>query len=501
MQTQVVVLGGGATGAGVLRDLALRGISAILIDRDGLGNGTSGRCHGLLHSGARYVVKDNHAAQECIAENRILKRVAPDSVEETGGVFVATKDDDPEYIDLFLKGCKEAGIDAEEVSMERLHKDEPHISLDAVRAFYVPDAVVDTFTLVWSNVEDAKKHGAKVLQYTEVTNIIRESGKVIGVRVRDKATGEGRIIHCQCIVNATGAWVNQTGALAGQKISVTPDLGTLLIFNQRLTDRVVNHLCPPDDGDIMVPHGNVSIFGTTSTSVSNPDENKVRDEDVSLLMKKGSLFLRDLDSYRMIRAFAGVRPLYSAESATGRAATREFVLIDHKDTDGEGMISVCGGKLTTYRLMAQQTVDYVCTMLGITAECTTHTDIMHSPVINDGYAESKYLCKCENVTEEMLDKAFAVDEHYSLSDIRRLTRLGMGPCQGTFCTYRATGYFNKKHNVDTNIALGSLKNHVEERLKGTKAVLFEKQASETEFMRAIYLGLLNLEREEYDYKI
>src|SRR4030042_6754123 len=97
MKTEVVVIGGGATGAGVLRDLALRGIEAILLEKGELTSGTSGRNHGLLHSGARYAVNDPDSARECISENRILKRIASPCLEETGGFFVALPQDPPGY--------------------------------------------------------------------------------------------------------------------------------------------------------------------------------------------------------------------------------------------------------------------------------------------------------------------------------------------------------------------------------------------------------------------
>ena len=99
LQAELLVIGGGATGAGVAWDAALRGFDVVLVDRADLAEGTSGRFHGLLHSGGRYVVKDPVAAEECVAENAILRRVIPDCIEDTGGLFVTTPDDDPAYGD------------------------------------------------------------------------------------------------------------------------------------------------------------------------------------------------------------------------------------------------------------------------------------------------------------------------------------------------------------------------------------------------------------------
>src|ERR687894_23491 len=117
LQTEVLVVGGGATGAGIAWDAALRGYDVILVDRADLAEGTSGRFHGLLHSGGRYVVKDPVAAAECVAENAILRRLIPDCIEDTGGLFVTTPDDDPEYGDRFLAACRDIGLPAEEIEV------------------------------------------------------------------------------------------------------------------------------------------------------------------------------------------------------------------------------------------------------------------------------------------------------------------------------------------------------------------------------------------------
>ena len=115
LSTDVLVIGGGATGTGVAWDATLRGFDVILVDRADLAEGTSGRFHGLLHSGGRYAVKDPHAAEECIAENVILRKVAADCIEDTGGFFVTTPFDDPAYADRFAEGCRATGVPCEEI--------------------------------------------------------------------------------------------------------------------------------------------------------------------------------------------------------------------------------------------------------------------------------------------------------------------------------------------------------------------------------------------------
>src|ERR1700679_3710395 len=143
LSTEVLVLGGGATGVGVAWDAALRGLDVVLIDRQDLAEGTSGRFHGLLHSGGRYAVKDPRAAEECIGENRILRRVAADCIEDTGGLFVTTPFDDPDYADRFRAGCNSTGVDCDEIDVAEALRSEPRLNREISRAFRVPDANID----------------------------------------------------------------------------------------------------------------------------------------------------------------------------------------------------------------------------------------------------------------------------------------------------------------------------------------------------------------------
>src|SRR5947199_7057681 len=115
IECEILVVGGGSTGAGVARDAAMRGFSTVLVERGDLATGTTGRFHGLLHSGGRYAVKDPMAARECIGENAILRRTAADCIEDTGGLFVSTRWDDPGFGDDFLEGCGATAVPVEEI--------------------------------------------------------------------------------------------------------------------------------------------------------------------------------------------------------------------------------------------------------------------------------------------------------------------------------------------------------------------------------------------------
>jgi glycerol-3-phosphate dehydrogenase len=168
-QTDVVVIGGGATGAGALRDAAMRGFKTLLLERGDFGSGTSGRYHGLLHSGGRYAVKDPVSARECIAENIILKRIASASIEDTGGLFVTTPDDDPAYADRFVQACQDAGIPVTEISVHEMLQREPRLNPAIARAFQVPDASCEPWALIDGNLRSAREYGSEAWPYHRVT--------------------------------------------------------------------------------------------------------------------------------------------------------------------------------------------------------------------------------------------------------------------------------------------------------------------------------------------
>lgn len=469
---QAIVIGGGVTGAGILRDLALRGIKAALVEQGDLVHGTSSRYHGLLHSGGRYAVKDPESARECAEENRIVRQIAPFAVEPCGGLFVRLEQDDPAYARQWVAACRDAGIPVEEVDVDRLRREEPLLSESVREAYTVPDASVDGWRLVQGNVAAAEALGARVLTYRRVVGLLMDGPRVVGVRLRNLATGEEERLEAEMVINAAGAWAGQIAAMASVPLSVVADRGVLLVYHGRLTSRVVNRLRKPGNGDIFVPAGSVTLLGTTATPVPDPDNIEVPASEVQELKRLGAEMLPLAAHARVLRAFAGVRPLYGSRSAGNtRELSRTFVVIDHKAEHGiDGLVSIVGGKLTTYRLMAERVVDVAAAHLGVTAPCRTAVEpilpppdptalsrVVHvvgteraravadrHPAMLPAVAEAmeqpggaQVVCECEQVTAGELVATARSLTNPSLGDLRRRTRLGMGTCQGGFCGYRA----------------------------------------------------------------
>ena len=191
LQTEVLIIGGGATGAGISRDLALRGIPSILVEKGDFTTGASGRNQGLLHSGGRYAVNDPEAARECIAENQILRRIAPHCIENTGGLFVSLPEDGAEYRATFIRACEVAGIETLPLSPRETLSMEPRLNPCTIGAVQVPDGAIDPFTLVVENARDAESRGARFFLHTEVTGLIRDGRRITGAKVKDRITGGG----------------------------------------------------------------------------------------------------------------------------------------------------------------------------------------------------------------------------------------------------------------------------------------------------------------------
>ena len=473
IDVDVVVVGGGATGSGVLRDLAMRGLRALLVEREDFGTGTSGRYHGLLHSGGRYVVRDPVSARDCAHENAILRRIAPGCVETTGGYFVAGPDDPDDYLAGFEAACAASGVPIEPVPLAKLFAAEPVLNRGARAAYAVEDGALEPWELIDGNIRSAREHGADAWRYQALVGVERDAaGAVSGVRLEDRRTGERRSVSCRVVVNASGAWAGQVAALAGAQLHMSPGKGSMLIMNRRLTHAVVNRLAPPGDGDIVVPVHTVSILGTTDITVPDPDDAHVTDDEVEKLLIAGDRLIPGLSSARVLRSYAGCRPLYDATEFHGtiseehhddsRQISRAHHVIDHGPRDGvPGFWSIVGGKLTTFRLMSEELSDRVCASIGVDAACRTAVEPLPGAAGHESYwvgrrladveasggGDANLVCECEIVTREALDRAIDAGADSSLDDLRRTTRLGMGPCQGAFCTCRAAAILAERYDA------------------------------------------------------
>jgi glycerol-3-phosphate dehydrogenase len=533
LETDVVVVGGGVTGMAVLRDLALRGVRAVLVERFDLGTGTSGRWHGLLHSGARYAVRDQESARECIEENTVLRRIAPHTIEDIGGLFVLLPGDDEGYAEQFVEGCRASGIPTEELTAAEARRREPLLVPGVKLAFAVPDGGIDSWALLRSMAADAEARGCQVLVRHPMVGVERDGDRITAVRVHDRVAGEDRLIGCQWVVNASGAWAGEVGRMAGVPIRMIAGKGVMVVMASRYVRGVVNACRKPADGDIIVPQHEVAILGTTSVQVDSPDDIAVAPADVDRMVDMCAQMVPSIAAGRVLRAFAGSRPLYQPESADGgsgggdtREVSRTFTVLDHASRDGlANMLSIVGGKLTTCRQMAEALVDRLAERMGVTEPCRTATEALpgadHGPhrlaaplaAVERDAAYGELVCECELVTRGQVRAAVGAGLT-ELEDLRRKLRLGYGPCQAAFCAWRAAGMLaegsGEPHDCGglrppqpprrgapveregSGEPLAGLERFLEERWRGQQATTWGDQARQALLNHAIYRGIFDL---------
>lgn len=513
-ETEVLIIGGGVTGVGMMRDLALRGIHAILIDKRDLCAGASGGNHGLLHSGARYVSNDLDSARECRREGALLKRLAAHCVEDCGGLFVAVEGDDEAFAAGFPALCAQADIPCETLAPALARELEPHLSERLVQAYRVPDATVDPFRLALENVAHAGElMGSLYFPHTEVVSFARQGDRIAMAFCHDRRNDRPLTIRALQVVNAGGAWAMNIARLAGcDDVRLLYSKGTLLVTHDRVASHVVNRLRRPGDGDILVPGGTVSILGTTSLRIDDLEHVRPTVEEVDVNIREGAAMLPMLAEARYIRAFSRVRPLLQPAGRGGdRDAARGFALIDHEDQGLSNFCTITGGKLTTFRLMAEKASDLVARRLGNTTPCRTALEpLPHGsacrwtePGASPRYwfKESKpgdmILCECEMVPQsaidEIVDAAPGKEEQMGLEAIALRSRAGKGPCQGSFCGIRICSYLYDRGYYRDPSGLQHMRRFFDERFKGQRAVVWGAQAAQMELAEALHCGLLGLD--------
>ncbi len=518
MQTQVLIIGGGATGTGLARDLAMREVDCVVVEKKDINAGASGANHGLLHSGARYAATDPSSARECSEEGRLLKRLARHCIEETGGLFVAVSGDDETYIADFPRFCSQSGIAAIPVDVNDAREMEPALSGKLIAAYLVEDAAIDPFKLSLDNIACAQGLGTRLLRNSRVIGFEMENRKIRGVQVLDTVTGRTERIAAELVVSAAGAWAGEIAAMAGAHIQMRYSKGSLLVTQTRIARRVINRLRPPVDGDILVPGGTVSILGTTSERVDSPDVIYPEIREVDAIIDEGAAMAPMLATARYVRAYCGVRPLLSSgdEGEDDRSASRGFGLIDHsRQPEGvENLITITGGKLTTYRLMAEKAADMACGRLGVKASCRTAMeplpDMVDARWTEPGLAPDYWLrkndprdmllCECEmvprSVVEEIIRTLSKQGGRVSLNAIGLRSRIGKGPCQGTFCSQRVVAdLYDRKHLNDTE-GIPELCNFLRERWRGQQPLLWNTSLAQAELLEAMHCGLFGLDLAE-----
>jgi len=386
----IVVVGGGATGVGVALDAAARGYDVALFESHDFGKGTSSRSTKLVHGGVRYLRQGNiPLVMEALRERGILRRNAPHLVHELP--FVVPNYDwwEAPFYGIGLKvydalagrygfgGSELLGFDE---TVERL----PTIERDGLRGGVVyHDGQFDDARLLVHLAMTAAQQGAVLLNHAPVEGLIHDGGGFVrGVEVRDLETDEPRAIRARSVVNATGVFTDSVRRMdrADASPMIRPSQGIHIVLDRRFHPGESAIMVPhTDDGRVLfaVPwHGKV-LVGTTDTPVDTPDiEPRPLREEVEYVLRHAARYLEeDPGVDDVLSAFAGLRPLVGAGDDEDTAAlSRDHTL----QVSRSGLVTITGGKRTTYRKMAEDTVDHAAVLAELEPrECTTRDLQIH----------------------------------------------------------------------------------------------------------------------------
>jgi glycerol-3-phosphate dehydrogenase len=382
----LLVMGGGITGAAIARDAALRGIKTALVEKEDWAAGTSSRSARLVHGGLRYLEYYQFGLVfEALSERAVLRRIAPRLVRPMPFMYPLYRGQEPGLLKLaagmwlydLLAQFRNVSRHRMMLAGETIRR-EPIVAREGLRgAARYYDAVVDDARLTLATAQSAHLAGAVVANHARVIGLMQVGGKTVGATVRDQVTGREIEIRARVVVNACGPWVDALRAMDVRARSTAPLLRPtkgvhLLIRRERLTSQHAVAFDSPRDRRhlYVIPWGDFAIIGTTDTDYAGDlDAPSVTPDDLDYLLEavRHAFPSARLTESDVISAYAGLRALISSSAASTHAISREH----HIEESESGLFTIAGGKLTTHRLMAQETADAVAKRLGGAGKCVT----------------------------------------------------------------------------------------------------------------------------------
>lgn len=537
----VIVIGGGSTGTAVVRDCAMRGLRALLLERDDVASATVGTCAGMISSGFKYynepefmdmcteeVIYLRKIAQHIVMKLPILFPVVDFSEISSGGVSKGMEE--------YAKRVEQRGVPpflilAPEVALEL----EPMLSQDVVASGYIEEFFIDPFRLCILQAVDAKKHGADVRTYSEVIGMTPEEKGAIDVSFHNRLTGQIETAKGRVVINAAGPWAHRIAKLAGASLDLRLSKGSHIILDRRVVNVGITTRAVDRRWVYMYPHENTTLIGTTDLPTwENPDELVASHDEIEYLLKSIEWIVPSVREARIIRTMVGVRPMIPTWKVPEDEVSRSFEVVDHEPQGIPGLISFTGGKLVVCRRMAQDAVDLACTKLGKDLECRTHiqplpgmegdvdiiglgkeysmplhalermrirrgTDMSEILNLTIRHPEWKTsVCTCEPVIEAEIRFVIRTEFPYSLNDLRRRLRLGTGQCQGAFCTFKAASILAEELDLNGEDYQLEIMDFLSERWKGKRPPMRGEQLAQEELVQGIYACVGNLDQATYE---
>jgi glycerol-3-phosphate dehydrogenase len=385
----VIIIGGGASGLGIAVDSASRGYRTLLLEQDDFSKGTSSRSTKLVHGGVRYLQQGNVTlVLEALRERGLLIQNAPHLVHNQS--FIVPNYDwweGPFYgvgMKVYDMLAGKLGLGpSKNLSLKKTLELLPTLEPDGLRGGVIYfDGQFDDSRLAINLVQTAFDNGATLINYMKVTGLIKSRNMVDGVKVKDTLSGDEHEINARVVVNATGVFTDDVIKMDDPtaKPMIAPSQGVHLIVDKKFLPGDSAIMVPhTDDGRVLfaVPWHDKIILGTTDTPVQERStEPKAFEAEIEFILKHASRYLTGNPTRSDVRSvFAGLRPLVKAQDARSTSAiSRDHTLI----VSPSGLVTLTGGKWTTYRKMAQDAVDHAAIVAGLNAtDCVTENMRIH----------------------------------------------------------------------------------------------------------------------------
>lgn len=532
----VVIIGGGSTGTAVARDCAMRGLKSLLLERDDIASATVGTCAGMISSGLKYRSEPDimrMCSIEVVHLNRIARHIISKNPVIAPLLDLSDAASDGEYIDAYSEHAQERDVPAMMfLTPEATLEIEPKIHPDIIAGVYYEEFFIDPFRLSLLQALDARNHGAKIKTYCEVIDFEVVNDSIQGVVFYNRITGKTEKVRAKIIVNAAGPWAHKIARIGGGELELRLNKGAHVILDRRIVNVGITSKAIDGRWVYLFPHENTMLLGTTALDTwEDPDTLVASFDEIEYLLKSIEIVLPSIREARIIRTMAGVRPLVPDWKVPEEKVTRGYQVIDHDN----GMISFTGGKLVMCRHMAEAVTDLVCKKLKVDAKCTTHekplpgndadvdieslsaefgismhtlermrarrgTEIIKILELTRNHPEWKTtICTCEPVIEAEIRYAIREEFPQTLNDLRRRLRLGTGPCQGTFCTFKAAAILAEELDLEGDDFLVDILDFRAERWKGIRPSMRGEQIAQEELAQGMYSCVGNLDNSDVDY--
>ena len=537
----VIVLGGGVNGTGTARDLAMRGLSVLLLEKADLACGASGANSGMIHGGIRYMLADRHVTELACRDSGYIQRIAPHLLfripflmpftsKGEGATLLerATWYATEVYVGTYdLYQPLKHGKPSTRLSAEELYQLEPALRPGLQGAVTFDEWGIDSHRLCVLNALSARQHGCELRTWTEARDLLLEGGRVVGVRFRDALTGETGEARAPIVFNATGAWSPRLARRNGLRVPMRPGKGVHLTLDRRFSNYGIT--CTAVDGRQMflMPHENDSIIGTTDDDYyGDPDDLEATHDEVEYLLEGVASLVPGVRRARVSRAWWGLRTTLYGYGVNEDLLSREHEILDHAGEGADGLFSIVGGKLASYRAQSQEAADLIVRRLGRNAPpCRTHEEPLpggeavpdvellaaahrvaaplvarlvyrHGAraedvlrLVDDDPRLGLVLCRDEGIVAAEVVYCVRHEQVRRLQDLRRRCRLAVGACGGLDCARIAAQLTGRELGWSAEQVRAELADLLELGWRERRAVLDGHQLAQEELLRGVHTGV------------